>query len=132
MIALTNENLIELIFRSLTLYDLQAQFDKIKNKMINQIRLNTLSYDKIFKSMGSSKVLFTEANNEMFPYPAVLLPNGNILIASIDKNIRFWDPESGLCIKTLTTESKIDSFAVLQNGNIMAYLYGGKVQVWNN
>jgi hypothetical protein len=95
MISLTNENLIGLIFRSFTLYDLQAQFDKLKNKMINQIRLKTLSYDKMFKSMGRSKVIFTEVNEDMFPFAPVLLPNGNVLIASRDGSIRFWDSRSG-------------------------------------
>jgi WD40 repeat protein len=130
MSTLINEDLIGLIFHSFSLYDLQAHFDKLKNRTINEIRLKIVSYDKIFITMGRSKVTLAKVNKDIFP--PVVLPNGNLLSASEDGTIQFWDMKSGLCIKTLTTESKIDSFAVLQNGNIMAYLYGGKVQVWNN
>jgi WD40 repeat protein len=129
MTALTNENLIRLIFRNFTLYDLQAEFDKIKNKIINQIRLKILSYDKIFKSMGRSKLILANDNKRIFQ--PVLLPNGNLLSAS-DGTILFWDMKSVLIIKTLTAEDKIYTFTVLENGNLMAYLYNAKFQVWNN
>jgi WD40 repeat protein len=80
----------------------KAEFDMIKNKIINQIRLNILSYEKIFKSMGRSKLIFVKENKSIIR--PVMLPSGNLLTASKDKTIRFWDLKSGLIIKTLTSE----------------------------
>jgi WD40 repeat protein len=61
-----------------------------------------------------------------------LLSSGILLSGSEDGTILFWDVKSGLIIKTLTAEGRIYRFTVLHNGNIMAYLYNGKFQVWNN
>jgi hypothetical protein len=123
MIVLIKENLINLIFRSFTLYDLHAEFDKIKNKIINQIRLKILCYDKIFKSMGRSKLIFAEDERIFRP---VILANSNLLSATEDGTILFCDVKSGLTIKTLTAKDRMHRFTVLQNGNLMAYLYNGK------
>jgi WD40 repeat protein len=130
MSALINENLIGLIFSSFTLYDLQAHFDKLKNKTINEIRLKIASYDKIFTTMGRSKIILAEVHKDIFP--PVVLPNSNLLSASEDGTIQFWDMKSGLCIKTLTAEDRIYTFTVLENGNIMVYLYNEKIQVWKD
>jgi WD40 repeat protein len=102
MSTLINEDLIGLIFHSFSLYDLQAHFEKLKNRTINEIRLKIVSYDKIFITMGRSKVTLAKVNKDIFP--PVVLPNGNLLSASEDGTIQFWDMKSGLCIKTLTTE----------------------------
>jgi WD40 repeat protein len=80
--------------------------------------------------MGRSKLIFAEVNR--FILPPVILPNGNLLSASRDKTIRFWDMKRGLCIKTLTAEGRICTLAVLQNGIILAYLYDRTFQIWND
>jgi WD40 repeat protein len=130
MITLNNENLLKLIFCSYTLYDLQTQSHILKNRIINKVRLNILNYDKIFKSMGRSKLIISEVNQVLVR--AVILPNGNLLSASEDKTIRFWDMKRGLCIKNLTAKGEILRLAVLQNGIILAYLYDGTFQIWND
>jgi WD40 repeat protein len=130
MTALINENLIRLIFRSFSLYDLQTHFDRLKNKTINQIILKIVSYDKIFITMGRSKLTFAEVNKDIFI--PVILPNSNIVSASLDGTIQFWDMKGGLCIKTLNAEDRICRFTVLQNGNIMVYLYNGMFQIWKD
>jgi hypothetical protein len=96
MITFKNQNLIKLIFSSFALYDLQTQFHELKNKIINMTRFKILSYDKIFKSMGRSKVIFTEVDNRILP-PAIL-PSGSLLSASRDGIIRFWDKDKGIYI----------------------------------
>jgi WD40 repeat protein len=131
MITFYNENLIKLIFCNFTLYDLQTQFHILKNKIINRVSLNILSYDKMFKLMGRSKLIFS-AVDQILLSSLVILPNGNLLSASHDKTIRFWDMKRGLCIKTLITEGRICTSAVLQNGIILAYLYGRTFQFWND
>jgi WD40 repeat protein len=130
MNTLINENLIGLIFRSFSLYDLQAHFDKLKNKTINEIRLKIVSYDKIFITMGRPKVILAKVNKNIFP--PVVLPNGNLISASQDGTIQFWNIKRGLCTKTLTAEDRIYRFTVLQSGNIMVYLYNGKFQIWKD
>jgi WD40 repeat protein len=131
MITFGNENLIELIFSSCTLYELQTQYQKLKNKILNQITLKLLSYDKIFNSMGRSKVTFAKVDRENLP--PVILPNGVLLSASRYKTIRFWNTITGVCLKTLIAEDGISTLAVLPNGDIMAYLINYcKFQVWNN
>jgi WD40 repeat protein len=130
MIILNNENLIKLIFCNFTLYDLQTQFHVLKIKVINKISLNILNYDKIFKSIGRSKLTFSEVDK--FILQPVILPNGIILSVSRDKTIRFWDMKRDKCIKTLTAEGEICTSTVLQNGIILAYLYGRKFQIWND
>jgi WD40 repeat protein len=131
MITFNNENLIKLIFYNFTLYDLQIQFHVLRNKIINNVRLDILNYDKIFKSMGSSKLIFSEVN-QLLLSPPVILPNGNLLSASRDKTIRFWDMKRGLCIKAITAKCRICTLTVLQNGIILAYLYGRSFQIWND
>jgi WD40 repeat protein len=81
--------------------------------------------------MGRSKLIFSAVDHILLPSP-VILPNGNLLSASHDKTIRFWDMKRGLCKKTLTAEGRICTSAVLKNGIILAYLYGRKFQIWND
>jgi WD40 repeat protein len=80
--------------------------------------------------MGRSKLIISEVN-KLSP-PPVIIPNGNLLLTSQDKTIRFWDTKRGLCIKTLTAEAKICKLVVLQNGIILAKLYSRKFQIWND
>jgi hypothetical protein len=96
MITIKNQNLIKQIFSSFALYDLQTQFHELKNKISDNIRLEILSYNKIFKSIGRSKVIFTEVDNKILP-PAIL-PCGNLLSASRDGTLRYWDKEKGIYI----------------------------------
>jgi WD40 repeat protein len=80
--------------------------------------------------MGRSKLIFANDNKRIFQ--PVLLLSGNLLSASEDGTILFLEVKSGLIIKTLTAGDKTYTFTVLENGNLIAYLYNGEFQVWNN
>jgi WD40 repeat protein len=125
-----NENLIQLIFSSFSLYDLNTHFDRCKNKTITHARLNILSYDSIFKSMGKSKLTFAEENKELLQ--SIILPNNVLMSTSKNGSIRFWNIKSGIPIKTLKAEGRIFKSTILPNGNIIACLYDCKIQIWDS
>jgi WD40 repeat protein len=59
-----------------------------------------------------------------------LLANGNILTASQDKTIKFWDINNILCIKTLLFDSEMQSVITLSNEQIaIGFVY--QIQIWN-
>jgi WD40 repeat protein len=117
MKCLTNENIIRLIFESLTLFKSSRQFSNMsKNKTLTQILLKTITYKNIYKSMGRSKTVI-KAHNDLIRFLA-LLPNNNILTVSDKKKIKVWDIDTKKCIKTIEENHAILS-TLLSDGNII-------------
>jgi WD40 repeat protein len=108
---LTNQNLLKSIFESFQIARIQHLIDKtINNKSITSTLLNSLNYNKVFKSMGRNKTTLKGHKNSI--ESLILLPDGTML--SADYNIlKFWNPDNCQCIGTIQDDIDINSVILL-------------------
>jgi WD40 repeat protein len=104
-----NENILKLIITNFTL--LKQLFDKINNKQLAAFILGKLDYQKIFKSLGESKIILGEHTGWIMDL--TLLPNNKLASASRGQKLDFWDLNEYKCLKTLKDDCDITSVATL-------------------
>jgi hypothetical protein len=57
MIKIENGNILKLALGALATYQLKQNLDKSANKTLIKLTLSILTFEKIFKSMGKSKII---------------------------------------------------------------------------
>jgi hypothetical protein len=94
MIKLENENILSLIIVTFSLSKIKHTYNITRNKTINIIALNKLSYINIFKQIGKTKIELesTEQVTSM-----TILSNGKVALVSGDE-LQIWDMTSYNCI----------------------------------
>jgi WD40 repeat protein len=124
-----NDNILKLIFTNIVQGELRNKLDQIRDTAINKVLLNILSLDKLYKSIGRSKIELDTGNQKI--NALAVLPNGNIVSAD-DCKIKIWNLKTYLCIKTFETGStSLRCLVVHQNENIVSSSFLGVIQVWN-
>jgi WD40 repeat protein len=127
MINFENENILKTILNSLHLYDRQ-QVSKVMNKALFTVLLYRLDDYDYFKSIGKTQFLIDEHTKDIMSI--VQITNGNVLTASEDGIIKFWDINNFLCIKTLTFENKVTSVITLRD-DLVAVGLGSQIKIYN-
>jgi WD40 repeat protein len=61
----------------------------------------------------------------------VTLPDGRIASSSLDKTIKIWNLQTGLCDVTLTETSRLSCLSVLPDGRIVIVLNNTSIKIWN-
>jgi hypothetical protein len=65
-------------------------------------------------------------------YSLVVLPNGQLVSAGLDKIIIIWDPITGLSIRNQTKHANgVSSLALLPNGLLASGSYDKTIKIWN-
>jgi WD40 repeat protein len=115
MVNFKNENIIKLIFRNFSLQQVNDNFNKIFNTILNNTILRAYSYKLNYKSMGKNTIFFDGINY----YNSInLLPNGNLITLTWGKIMTIRSPKDFSIIKTIKSDV-INSLAVLPNGFIV-------------
>jgi WD40 repeat protein len=129
MASLSNYNITKLIFNSYHLFHTWQLSHKINNKAIHDILLQILNYNDIINSYGKSNSIINVHNH--YVHSIALLKDGNIVSASHDHILKFWNTNNFSCLKTIETEFNICSVNVLPNSNIVSVASDGLVQIWD-
>jgi WD40 repeat protein len=110
-----NENILGLIFKSLTLFQSKQLFDQIKNTSICNIILNFLSYKKMFISMGKTEIVLEHHYTDSL----TLLPKNNMFITISEYyTLRLWDISKASCISIIEDDHHLTTAIELPNNNI--------------
>jgi WD40 repeat protein len=110
-----NENILGLIFKSLTLFQNKQLFDQINNMSICNIILNFLSYKKMFLSMGKTEIVLKHHYTDSL----TLLPQNNMFITISEYYmLRLWDISKASCISTIEDDHHLTTAIELPDGNI--------------
>jgi WD40 repeat protein len=117
MVFFSNENLLNLIFQSWKASMMKKMFPQINNKTLSKTMIKILSYENIFKSLGTSLNILEHDTNVITHI--TLLPDGNIISVSTDSKLRLWDMNTYSCIRIL--EEGIKLTVLLINDTIAAY-----------
>jgi WD40 repeat protein len=114
MPTMANANIMKLVFKNIT--SPQKILTEIRNKTLYNVILRTTDYDKIYKSMGKSKVPLLGCKAD---YPKItLLSNDNAATACWDGKLKIFDTKNYKCIKTVEGVTEIQSMVTLSNNNI--------------
>jgi WD40 repeat protein len=97
MIKFDNENILSLVITTFPLSKIKHTYNITRNKTINIIALNKLSYDNIFKQIGRTKIEL-ETTKEVTSM--AILSNDKVALISGNK-LQIWDMTSYDCINTL-------------------------------
>jgi WD40 repeat protein len=124
-----NENIIKLIFTSLSLFSIKQLLDVTHNQTITICILKTLNYDKIFRSIGRCKKVIE--GHEASISSLQLLPNNTLASASWSGEIKLWDLSTYECIKSLGQKSSVRLILHMPNGNIVTCSINGNIKVWD-
>jgi WD40 repeat protein len=127
MNTFNNENLLKLIFNTFRLFKAFHLLKSINNKILCVIMIDSLSYNKVFSSMGSDKIILDE-DKEKKNIILASLPDGNIITGSYRVAYKVWDVNNYSCIKSLNEEGIMYP---LYNGNI-AILDYAKINILNS
>jgi WD40 repeat protein len=106
-----NENILKIIITNLTLFKTKLLFDRINNNQLAGLILSKLDYQKIFKSLGESKIILGEHTGWI--NTLTTLPNNKLASVSLDQDIKFWDLNEYKCLKTLEEDCIITSVITL-------------------
>jgi WD40 repeat protein len=112
-----NENILKLVFISITLTHTKQLVNRILNKTISKILILLITYEAIFKNLGRVKTILDEENEDSIKATA-LLPNGIVIVAHDDGIFKFWDMKNHKC---LYSENKliVKSIQVLPGGDLL-------------
>jgi WD40 repeat protein len=128
---LTNGNLmtlITLIFTSFTPKANNNILSDIKNKTISKAILVLADYKKIFKSI---ELDFVIAKSETKLSSIALLPNGNIISASHDKELTLWNINDNNC-KFVKTKQFVSSLLTLPEDKFASCSYQhNHINIWD-
>jgi WD40 repeat protein len=127
MTKFENQNILTLVFRSISLFILKQLSKKINNKTINTILIRSLSYKNIFKSLGKTKSILGEHKQEICSL--ALLPNGNLLSISWSYDLKIWDMNSFICLRSIDDIDLGETVIVLPNGKLVSLLWG-EIKFW--
>jgi WD40 repeat protein len=97
MIKLENDNILGLIIITFSLSKIRHTYNITRNKVINIIALNKLTYDNIFKQIGRIKIKLETIYEVM---SMAILSNGKVALVSGNK-LQIWDMTSYDCTNTL-------------------------------
>jgi WD40 repeat protein len=128
MNIILNDDVLKLIYSSYTLFNIKQTFDKLTNKLLCQISLNSLNYTSIYKSMGKSK-------NKLKSSPTginclALLSNDKIISASNDNTLNVWNIKTFSLIKNLPGhDNSINSVIILKDDKICSASFN-KIILW--
>jgi WD40 repeat protein len=129
MISFKNENILQLIFSSLNKRRTREMLSITNNKLLIQTMQKQIEFEKIFKSMGYSKVIL-EGCSKMFSSMA-LLSNGNIVTLKAKDGLMLINTKTNKVYKTLDEEG-IESMINIQNGKIATCTINGLIKIWTN
>jgi WD40 repeat protein len=99
MKTMTNENILKLIFRSISISKTKQLIDIIFNKTLSSILVSLLDYKKIINSFGKSKLKFHKQEDNICS--CTILNSDTFIIASTDKTIKVFDLKTFKCIRTI-------------------------------
>jgi WD40 repeat protein len=118
MIMFGNENILKLIFDSITLRCLQHMLATIKSKAITRILTRILNYKIIFKTIGKTKTyLYPNHNHKVMSIS--MLPDNKVLSTSWDiTTLTIWDIDDPQCISEI--DGGVSVGVLLPMGDIIA------------
>jgi WD40 repeat protein len=128
MTNLENQNILTLVFHSISLFTIKQLSNKINNRTINTIITRNLNYKNIFKSLGKTKSILGEHKQEICSL--ALLPNGNLLSISWCYDLKIWDMNSLVCLRTIDDIDFGEGVIVLPNGKLVSLLWG-EIKIWD-
>jgi WD40 repeat protein len=126
MCYLNNENILKEIFNNYSTLLNKQLLEMTKNKMIAEnVILTTLSYQKIFNSMGKSHVIM-----DVQEYSAnfFALHHSGYILAGLDGAVRIWNVKKYLCINVIKG-SYVSSLSILEDKRIIA-CFQDKIEIW--
>jgi hypothetical protein len=100
----SNENLLKLILNNFRLFKAFNLLKSIYNKILCDIMTDSLSYSKIFSSMGNDKTILDE-DKEKKNFTLASLPDGNLITGSYIVGCKVWDVNNYSCIKSLNEKA---------------------------
>jgi WD40 repeat protein len=115
MISYENENILNLIFNSITLLNFKYALE-IFNKTLHRIIYKNLSHKLFLESLGNSKITFTGQKgliSSLIPFK-----ENSIITSSFDSSINIWDINTKTVIKTIKALYSVCSLLILPNGNL--------------
>jgi WD40 repeat protein len=128
MVSYEKENILNLIFNSITLLDFNYAL-KLSNKTLHRIIYKNLNHKLFLKALGNSKITF----NGQRGYVSSIIPFKENSIISSSPNIKainIWDINTKTLIKTITTLDYIYSLLILPNGNLVS-ASDSSTDIWN-
>jgi WD40 repeat protein len=129
MDSFSNQNIIKLIFNTLSKFKSKQTFLNIKSTILIETLLPTLYPVNIIESLGTTKITFNNEHRGNI-YSLALLQDGNIASSS-DNILKVWNTESGSCLWTLTEDSFIGYLLSIPNRNFISISPKGKLRVYN-
>jgi WD40 repeat protein len=117
MAFLSNENIIKLVYDNF-LITLRL-FSIAKNKIISNVILRAIDYNKIYKTIGKSQHLL---DNMGYHRTITLLPNDTIIVPNESK-LKVFDINTTYCIQTVYSPEIIQSIVSLPDNKIAICTY---------
>jgi F-box/WD-40 domain protein 7 len=129
MECFNNENLLKLIFSSISLYHINQITKKNHSKVINTTMLKILSYKKIFTSKGIG-IKNTLKGHTHYIRALTTLSEDFLVSACSDQTLKVWNTNTYSCAMTIS-EHKDSVFNVfILNGNL-ASCSSEQIKIWD-
>jgi WD40 repeat protein len=127
MVFYENENILNLIFNSITLLNFKHALE-FSNKTLHRIIYKNLKHTLLIKSLGTSKITFNEQKDLI----SSLIPfkKNSIISASFNNSINIWDINTKTVIKTMKALDSVYSLLILPNGNLASTCVDS-IDIWN-
>jgi WD40 repeat protein len=129
MNSFCNQNILKLVFTSLSMFSIKQLLDVTHNHTIVISMLKTLNYDSIFRSMGRCKIVIE--GHEAAISSLLLLPNNILVSGSWNGEIKLWDLSTYECIKSIDQKSSVRLILHMPNSNIATCSLNGHIKVWD-
>jgi WD40 repeat protein len=125
-----NENILKLIFISLSILKIKQAMDKTNNTVLTRTMINLLNYESLFHYLGTFRATLDE--HEAVITSMTLTSDNKLITASKDKTLKIWNLNSYLCIKTLEGHNNpVHSVLTLPNGIIISCTNQGEIKFWD-
>jgi WD40 repeat protein len=130
MECFNNENLLKLIFSSISLYHMNQITKKLHSKVINTTMLKILSYKNIFTSLGgrSKNILKGHAH-----YIRALATVGEdyIVSACSDKTLKVWNTNTYSCAMTINEHKASVFYVLVLDDGKLASCSSEQIKIWD-
>jgi WD40 repeat protein len=130
---LKDENILKLVFSSISSYDTKELTDIIFNHTISKVLIRLLTYENIYKSLSINRILFESQIQQITTLTK--LQNGNLISThsnNEDNTLMQWHPNNYNCIGATPSIYAIDSLTILpQGGFITISLDNSYILIWD-